>query len=407
MASLYPQPGGHYWVDVKCSNGKRRPIRLGKVSLADAEEFKRRLAILERCFDQGQAVDSVTTAWLHSLDSKAFDRIVRTGLTAVDAKAPRAADQSIDLLIKEWLSTLDVEANTLRNYNDALGNLRTYFGPDRSVPTILPAEADKFKAWLRVSGRQQLISKPLARSTVSRRCETIREVFWFAVRLKWIDINPFEHIRRGGEWNEERNYYVTPELADHLIAKCDDVELAGMIALSRYATCRGRSELYPLGWSNYDVEAERLLIRSPKTKRHPGGSARVIPFEAIPKAITAIGKLWDAAPEKTEAMFPRLSELKWSAVTEKLERLCRTEGIPLWPKPWINLRASCETDWQLAGRSIFETATWMGHAPEVALRHYNRIAKERVADLPEVLQPKHGVDTRSTDRSSQVESRED
>ncbi len=377
MASLSPQPNGHTWVYVKAATGKRRPVRLGVMSPEDAQEAKRRLTLIEKAFQAQHPPDAVTLAWLASLTLEQRDRVIASGLVPADASAP-IAEKSIERLIREWVDTLDVEPQTLKNLEQIFRNLRTYFGPHREVASLVPADADKFRAWLKSNGRQKS-DKPMAAATVSKRCRTVKSIFDYGVRLKWITENPFEHLRLSGEVNPDRDVYVTPRLALRLVEVSEDPELAAMVALCRFSTFRGPSEFEPLAWSDIDFAESRVRITSPKTKRYPRGSSRVTPLDS--HSLAALNVLWDAAPVGATLVFPRLGPLPSSDVTDRLNRVCRRLGIALWEKPWINMRASCETDWQQQGMSIFETASRVGHSPEVALRHYNRIAKDRVADL--------------------------
>lgn len=343
--------------------------------------------------------DAVTLAWVQNLPRKLFDRVVRTGLTSLVPRTCRLNEQTIPELIKEWELTLDVQPRTLVNYRMATGNLLKYFGKERLVTSILPGEADKFRRWLRVEGRIHS-DVPMSSSSVSRRCETIRELFQFAVRLKWIEDNPFGHIRRSGEWNEARNVYVAARLVDKIIECCEDTELAAMVALCRFCGFRGQSEFKCLSWTAVGFGEEKILIISPKTKRYPGGDRRIVPFSVCPKALQALNKLWFESPERRDLVFPRIGSANWCDVTQKLARICRDNNLPFWEKPWINMRASCENDWQKAGYSIFETAAWMGHSADIALRHYNRTSASRIADLPEAMEPKHPQQWRGDSRSA-------
>ena len=46
---------------------------------------------------------------------------------------------------------------------------------------------------------------------------------------------------------------------------------------------------------------------------------------------------------------------------------------------FVNLWASCERDPFKAGHPIDEIAAWMGHSPEMAIKHYNRVVKQQKA----------------------------
>ena len=213
--------------------------------------------------------------------------------------------------------------------------------------------------------------------------------------------NPCTHLRAEGEFNEERNFYITPRLVDALIDECPDLELRAMIALSRYASFRGPSEFEPLLWHDVDFDRGMVTITSTKTKRYRNGARRSAPLNG--EALKRIEELWEAADEGVTRVFPRLGNSDSSRLNQRLNTLCRRLGVPLWDKPFTNMRASCETDWQEAGHQALTTATWMGHSVAVALQHYNRVAKDRVVDLPPG-NPKRSEATRNTKTEAEPEA---
>lgn len=381
MASQTTRPNGHTWITVKAANGKRRHVRLGSLSPDQAAEAKRRLAQAERHYHQGEPLDAMTLAWLGSIPSDHRKRVQATGLVPDlgEADVLEAPDTSVGRLIVEWWSTLSVAPSTEANYRQTTALVRKYFGGDRCVKTIVPADADKFVAWMAAEGRVKG-DKPMSRASVSRGSRTVRAIFEFGVRLRWLADNPFMHVRSQGEVNEDRWWYVTPALVDAIVDRCADPELRAMIALSRYATFRGPSEFGQLRWQDIDWSVPSIKITAPKTNRYVGGLLRVSPLEG--KALLEMQSLWDRAEGDPE-VFPRLGGASSSDLSSRVEGLCRKIGVALWEKPWTNMRASCETDWQRAGHQIFDTSEWMGHSPEVALKHYKRVASH-IADLPAV-----------------------
>ena len=51
-----------------------------------------------------------------------------------------------------------------------------------------------------------------------------------------------------------------------------------IFALSRYGGLRCPSEHLGLPWGDVDLDAGRMLVRSPKTERHEGKAERVVPI---------------------------------------------------------------------------------------------------------------------------------
>ncbi|MEN1681867.1 MAG: site-specific integrase [Planctomycetota bacterium] len=411
MASRSMQSNGHTWVFVKAANGKRRAVRLGELSRDDSEEAHRRLNKVEAHYWQRTELDSVTREWLRQLPQRSYDAVARTGLIgeaerrdAQDrfdgkvegrAKNPSPAGVhrpgTVGRLIEKWKATLDVADSTQKNYQQHCRMIEDYFGADKLVEDIIPADADAAKQWAREHGSVK--KGELSRASVSRAVKTWRKLFDFAVRLRWIrrdpsapieePTNPFAQLRAEGEFNEERNWYVTSRLVDKLIELSPEPEVRAMLALSRYATFRGPSEFSSLHWSDIDFHAEVVVVTSPKTTRHRGGLRRTTPLEGM--ALRMLDELWRVAPEGETRALPKLGGADHSLIAQQIEALCRQIGVALWDKPFTNMRASCETDWQENGIQAMQTAEWMGHSAVVALQHYNRIAKDRVADLPSAL----------------------
>ena len=357
MASKTTRPNGHTWVFVKASNGKRRAPRLGTLAADEAEEAARRLTKLEKQFALGLAPDAVTEAWIDSLSPANRKRVIATGLVATDERSieRRAKARTLDKLIAEWKTTLDVEPQTLCNYDMVAELLKRYFAPDRDVASIVPADADKFRAWMAKSGKKN--GKAMSRATVSRSCRTARRIFEFARRLRWAVDNPFEHVRSVGEFNPERCWYVTRRLVDKLIVTCPDVELKAMIALSRYATFRGSSEFGPLTWRDVDFEAATVRITSPKTKRYPNGARRTTPLEG--EALRMLGILFELAEDGATDVFPRLGQHDSSALSQRLQSICRTVASHTGRRPGrTSVLAARQTGRPRAGRSSRPPNGW-------------------------------------------------
>ena len=303
----------------------------------------------------------------------------------------------------------------MANYEQHTSMLVRYFGKDKLVCELIPADADSVRKWALEKGSAK--GRKQSRSTVSRAIKTWKPLFDFAVKLRWITrdpdadpreaTSPFDHLRSEGEFNGERDFYISSRLIDYFIDDEPDLEFKAILALSRYATFRGPSELGQLAWQDVDFEREVVHITAQKTKRHRGGMRRLAPLQG--KALEALEKLYDAAPEGAVEVLPRLGGADSSYHTQKLGRLCKRIGIAVWPKPWVNMRACCETDWQAAGIEIFQTAYWMGHSPVVALQHYNRVAKDRIVDLPKVFRPRETPKAKHAKRNTKrntVEYRE-
>lgn len=382
MASKSRRPNGHFWVFVKGVGAKRYTLRLGDITETQAERIKGHLTHLEKARRLGVQPDIETRAWLKDLSAELRTKVEKTGLIAQTKR--RRIVRRLDRFLKRFLKGYDGKDGTVTQLELVRDNLIEYFGAGKHIRSITAGDADEFKRWLIKHGRKKS-ELPLARTTASRRMGVVKQAFDFAKRKRWIKRNPFVHIRGRIDVNPAKEVYVTERLIDKILDLATDPELRLIIALSRFAGLRWSSDMIQLTVQSIDSEHQTVKVYSPKTERYEHGMLRLTPLSD--KVMQYVAELLDYLPNGATYLFPRRRELSATSTTNALEDLCRSIGVALWVRPWNNMRASCETDWQQQGYSIFETAAWMGHSPDVALRHYNRIANEltAVADLPSAL----------------------
>ena len=91
MASISREPGGRRTIQFVGRDGKRRSLRLGKVSQRTAEAVKLRIEHLVTATITGHIVDDETARWVAGLDDSLSDKLARVGLVAGrDAASLRA-----------------------------------------------------------------------------------------------------------------------------------------------------------------------------------------------------------------------------------------------------------------------------------------------------------------------------
>jgi integrase len=392
MATVSEQPrgSGRFAVLARKANGKRHPIRLAAgVTRRQAEKFADFVTSLESARDLAQMPDHATIAWLTSLKPALHERLSRAGL--VESRGEPAAGRrgepataqfapgTVGHLCAVFPATLNVEPQSLVAIGQTLRNLSEYFGDDRPVTTITAGDADEFRAWLTRRGRKQRSedrpnTKPLAPATVSRRCRTASQVFAYAVRKRWCHDNPFDHMLGWTSTNPDKDRYIPAADIERIIADDPDLEFRTLLAMARWAGVRP-SDALDATWGQVDWDRCFMHLVAPKTRRSRTAGHRDVPL--FPRVRDLLDRLYAAAPEGSDYIFAHYRTTSHANLTDRLTRAAIRVGVLPWPKPWINLRASCENDWIDDGFDIFRVARWMGHAPDVALRHYNRVAKER------------------------------
>ena len=164
------------------------------------------------------------------------------------------------------------------------------------------------------------------------------------------------------------------------------LEFQAIMALARFGGLRCPSEIVPMQWSQVAWDRQEVLVLSPKTARHEHQDRRVVPL--FPELHDALAPLWAEAIEGEPFLFPT-HQITGAALTSRLESACRAAGVPLWPKPFQNMRATRETE-LIDAFPVPTVAAWLGHSPEIALKHYIQIVKEHHARA--VLRPPQAPD---------------
>lgn len=364
MSSISNRPNGHKWISYQY-NSKRHTVRLGVCGLDLATEFQKKLDRLIQCRQLGSQLDAELTAWLFNIGDNLHRSLVQSGLAT-----SRGPSNLCDLIKAhdEGLVARKARESTLCNNRVLHANLRKFFGPRKRLDSITVQDAEKFLRHMREEGGKN--GGPLAEATVSNRIKRARAVFAYGIKNNWITSNPFAHIRTGSEVNSDRDCYIPIDFFEKIIDRTADKELRFLLALVRFCGLRCPSEVTSLTWPAIDWMSSSIVINSPKTGR------REIPvFKALHEYLY---EHREAAPVGEPLIFPR-HQGTGTAIVNRLEDICRKAGEALWPKPMNNMRASAERDMLAAGYDIAQVATWMGHSPTIALKHYNRVSKERVA----------------------------
>ncbi len=365
MASISREPGGRRTIQFVGGDGKRRSIRLGKVSHRTAEAVKVRIEALVVAQITGQAPDDETARWVADRDERMIAKLARVGLIrARDPKARGNAQVTLGAFLEQYIgSRADVRRNSTLNYRQTAGSLLDYFGPEKLLSEITEGDADGYKLDQKARG--------YAAATVSRRVKYARQFLKAAVRAKLIPSNPFADVKAGAQENRSRFYFVTSDEAQKVLDACPDAQWRLLFALSRFGGLRCPSEHLALRWGDVDWEHDRITVRSPKTEGHEGKGTRVIPL--FPELRPHLEAAFDEAAPGTEYAVTRYRDSNANLRTQ-LERIIAKAGLKPWPKLFQNLRATRETE--LAETYPLQVVCeWIGNSPAVASRHYLQVTE--------------------------------
>ncbi len=357
MASISNQPGGRRTIQfVDPRDGRRRSIRLGKVTRKVAETFKTRVEYLLAARKTGQPIDSETAEWLSKLDEELIDRLASVGLAASRGRT------TLERFLEDYVKARsDVKPSTKLVYGHTKRNLVQFFGPSKLLRDITRGDADDWRLWL--------AEQRLADNTVRRRSGIAKQFFKAAVRKDLIGSNPFEDLTCVVRSNPDRFYFVTREEADRVLAACPNEEWRAIFALCRFGGLRCPSEVLLLRWDAIDWERGRMTILSPKTEHHVDGASREIPLFPEMRGVLKAGA------EKRDPACPFVIARYRDSTTNlrtTMMKIIRRAGLEPWPKLFQNLRSTRETE--LADQYPLQVVcAWIGNSQAVAARHYLQV----------------------------------
>jgi integrase len=358
VASIVREPNGRRLIQFIAADGKRKSIRLGRVTQRIAEEVRVKIEQLHASVVASCPLDNETARWVNTLSDTLAQKLVAVGL--IPERGKTRLEEFIEGYIKQ---RTDVKPRTRRNLSTAKKRLVLFFGVDRNLRDITPGDADAFVVWLK---------ERYANGTTGRNVKQARQLFRAAVRRKLIPENPFAEVKAPSEVNEARKFFVSREAAQKVLEACPDLQWRLLFALSRYGGLRCPSEHFTLRWADVDWARNRFWVSSPKTEHHEGHEGRWVPIfaelrpfleeafeQAQPGAVYVIDQYRD--PGKN--------------LRTRMMRIIKRAGLTPWPKLFHNLRASRETE--LAEKfPIHVVCKWVGHNARIAEKHYLTVRDE-------------------------------
>ncbi|MCC6581447.1 MAG: tyrosine-type recombinase/integrase [Phycisphaeraceae bacterium] len=366
MASVVNDPDGRKRILVVDAAGNRRAIRLGKMSVKAAEAIRCHVEELAAATMHGQAVARQTALWASEVGDKLHAKLARAGLVKPRQAGPDVP--GIRAFIEGYLAQRpDVKPATMLVMEQAAKWAWRFFGEDRKLDTVTPADADAYKA--------HLVGKGNARSTVMKWTRYARHFFEVARRRKLIAENPLVHLKGAVKGDPARRMFVPADDVRKVVDVATDAQWKLLIALARWGGLRTPSEPLALTWQDVDFERQRFIVRASKTEHHEDGGIRVVPM--FPELADLFQTVFDEAEPGAVHVITRYRDPSANLRTQ-LCRYITAAGLKPWPKPWQNLRASRATE--LA--DLFPShvcAAWLGHTEAVADAFYRQVTDDHFA----------------------------
>jgi integrase len=369
LATLDAEHGvrGTTWRIRFLAPGNRRvSVRLGKVPKRTAESAKLRIELLVAAKVAGHSIDTETAIWVASLGDHIHARLVKAGLVESRERSVaggRAVVRLGDHIDRYIQSRAKLKPNTLRNYHATKRLLTKYFGADEPVEAIHAGRARDYR---------ERLANEYAPATVAREIKRARQFFEYAKDCKIIPENPFARIRAGSQRNTSRKYFVSREVIDAVLAACPDNEWRLIVVLARYAGLRIPSELEELTWARIDWEQNRFTVIVKKKEHIDGHGTRVVPI--FPEIRPSLEQARAEAPAESIYVVPRGRTGNVNLRTGLFKIMARA-GVAPWPKLFVNLRASRETE-LMRTEPAHVVHAWLGNSREVAEDHYLMVTDE-------------------------------
>ncbi len=375
MASLSTDAQGNRTVQFIAADGKRRSIRLGKLSLQIAREIKTKVQSLSGAAFARVGWDKETAEWVGGLESVLHDKLANAGLIP---KRTGFRIATLGAFIDEYLAKrTDIKPRTRINLEQVRRNLVNYFGADKPLSDVTEGDADEWRLWMATEEKKgdKTTKRRLGDNTIRRHCGRARQLFRAAVKRRLIASNPFGDMKGiTVQANRTREYFVSRADARKVIDACPDAQWRLLFALSRFGGLRCPSEHLALRWADVDLPAGRMTVHSPKTEHHEGKASRVVPI--FPELRPYLETVWDEAAEGAEFVITKCRDVNANLRTQ-LQRIIARAGLTPWPKLFQNLRSTRQTE--LAEQfPAHVVCQWIGNSEAVAREHYLQVTQDHL-----------------------------
>lgn len=320
----------------------RKKIRIGDVPKRVAEQINLNINAMEQAIKLGLGPPEQVLEWVRNLPDAFYAKLVKAGLC--QGRICIHLEKFLDAFYEERRKGR--EESTVRSWSATRNNLIEYFGQSADIRKIDKDQASEFI--------DELDSR-YAAGTLKKRLSNAKMFFSYAVKENLIRKNPFDGIQAGSYQNDERQYFVEPDLMMDVIASSSP-QYQIIFRLARFAGFRMISESQGLLSANVFRDEGYMKVWAPKTK-----SWRNVPLFPELKSDE-----WDLSQEHVIPNHPT------APVTRRyLESQLEKKGIPAWPKLFQNLRSSRETELIDSGEFTPESIhKWFGHSGRVSFKHY-------------------------------------
>ena len=336
--------GQGVWQASLTCNGRRITIYLGK--LIDRMEAYRQARILTRLLDCSEK------SW-SSEDRRDYLSLPERIRSTFQRRFEFFRPTNLEYLFEcHAASKADLKKSSMGKYRDYYKRMREFFG-DVAPSSITVEDAECFKSWCKEDG--------LSEATLSRGLRACKSIFKFGIDKGILLHNPFEKIGRNSEANLDRMIYIDRDKFERLLTFCRDDRERLILALARLGGFRIPSEIRHLRFRDFN---ETIIRIRENTKTG---------FREVPLflEINRIFRRLSGRPD--DLVFGTVLQ---NGPRDMLKRVIVSSGMEAWPKPFVNLRSSCITDFVTMGYTDKALDAMFGNSARVREIHYIQFRRD-------------------------------
>ena len=372
MASIVKRANGKFTVLVYWDKPYQTKISLSIKNRREAERTADYIQSLVDSHRNGTTNADVENwlARLRSADANLYGKLASLNL-AEAVETPKTIKQLFELFLKKT----NRKKSTDERYNQTSCILFTLLGENKPVDSITVEDAAQFVHALKTTPLNRRTKEPqiYATSHIARTLGRVKSIFIFAEQLGWIHKSPFRFVKTGSQVNQTKWFYVQKSDVLKILEHTDNPKWKAIIALGRFAGCRGASELFNLTWDRIDFENKTVTFHALKKEA----------FDDVDRTVPINDLLFQILSELKESQkeneTPKLfSGMRYNDNTGTMtEKYIRWAGLEPWPEPWYNLRRSFCSDVMEAGvdPKVYEEVC--GHSFETGMKHYQILHPDR------------------------------
>ena len=379
MASISNDGDGKRRIQFVDGDGKRKAIRLGKVTARDAMTIKLKVeALLSAKLSGASGVDRETAMWLGKADSALVEKLDKAGLLPEEAKSLVAPKQpkKKSLLLSELTNKFIVDVGgegrrkpgTVAVWRQVENNFLELMPKDLTITEVTKGHAKQFAEKVK-QGRATL--------TAAKNISIVKQMFRFAVDWELLPYSPFDCVKVPTTTHEVVNVEVSREVISTILGVVDD-EWRKIIALSRYGGLRCPSEVLTIEWHHIDFATGRMTVPTPKLEFHEGKETRQCPlFPELREVLEPLRQKNGYVVDKPAYRLAANTGVGWrnanlrSQFVKQIAKTNRKTGgdIKPWSRLFHSLRASRQTELE-RHFPLHVVCRWLGNSEKIAKRSY-------------------------------------